>query len=118
MIVWEPDRGVIRKASLKDLMEASYILLSLVPPGKTTTYGALAKILGVSPRMIGYFMRKNNKPLIIPCHRVVGSKGELEGYSRGGPGIKRELLMLEGVCFNGDRVARDSITSFEWLLDP
>ncbi len=118
MIVWEPDKGVIRKASINDLMEATYILLNLVPPGKTVTYGSLAKILGITPRLVGLFMKKNRKPVIIPCHRVVGKNGELKGYSRGGPEIKKKLLMLENVRFENDRVARDCIISLDWILDP
>ncbi len=118
MIVWEVDKGVVRKATIKDLMEATYTLLNLVPQGKTTTYGSLAKILGISPRLVGLFMKKNMEPIVIPCHRVVGKNGELRGYSRGGPRIKKRLLILEDVCFNNNRVSRDCIISLNWLLDP
>ncbi len=118
MIVWEADKGVARKATIKDLMEATYVLLSLVPQGKTITYGSLARLLGITPRLVGIFMKKNKEPIIIPCHRVVGRNGELKGYSRGGPEIKKKLLMLEDVRFENGRVSRDCIISLDWLLDP
>jgi methylated-DNA-[protein]-cysteine S-methyltransferase len=102
LIVVDKDRA--RKAGTGDLREAAYILLSLVPPGKVVSYGNIARILGVSPRLIGRFMKENKNPIIIPCHRVIGSDGRLVGYSMGGTRVKRKLLELEGVEFCGDRV--------------
>ncbi|MEM2637250.1 MAG: MGMT family protein, partial [Candidatus Korarchaeota archaeon] len=74
------------------------ILLS-IPRGKVTTYGAVAKILKTSPRIIGKMLRKNKYPLIIPCHRVIRSDGHLGGYTPGGTRVKNAYLFLEGVSF-------------------
>ncbi len=64
-----------------------------IPYGETVTYGELAFRMGTAPRAIGQAMKRNPIPLIIPCHRVVGSNG-LGGYSSG-VDIKKELLKLE-----------------------
>ncbi len=71
--------------------------LRQIPYGTTTTYGALAKLLGDkhATRAVGLANGKNPIPIIVPCHRVVGAKGELTGYG-GGLDAKRWLLEHEG----------------------
>lgn len=70
--------------------------LSRVPPGKTITYGGLAKMMGCpgAARAVGSAMRKNRIPILRPCHRVVPSTGGPGRYS-GGAGWKERLLRLE-----------------------
>jgi len=63
--------------------------------GKVITYGEVAKKLGLSPRLVGYCMKINPFPVIIPCHRVLSQKG-LGGCSTGLE-VKKELLKHEGV---------------------
>ncbi|WP_159946060.1 methylated-DNA--[protein]-cysteine S-methyltransferase [Rhizobium sp. 18065] len=69
--------------------------------GRTTTYGALAKALGLGPeaaRDVGQAMAKNPVALIIPCHRVLAAGGKLGGFSApGGSQSKVRMLELEGV---------------------
>jgi methylated-DNA-[protein]-cysteine S-methyltransferase len=71
-------------------------LLTEIPYGRTTTYGALARRIGgdISPRAIGGFVGHNPLSIFIPCHRVVGSTGQLTGYA-GGLDRKQHLLELE-----------------------
>ena len=71
--------------------------LRAIPYGTTTSYGALAKKLGDvhASRAVGLANGKNPIPIIVPCHRVVGAKGELTGFG-GGLETKRWLLELEG----------------------
>ena len=71
--------------------------LSRVPYGETTTYGELARHVGHprAARAVGTVMNRNRIPIVLPCHRVVGSTGELTGYA-GGLDVKRALLELEG----------------------
>lgn len=67
--------------------------------GQTITYGQLAVKAGYpqAARAVGGVMARNRVPLMIPCHRVVGSSGTLRGYSGcGGTAMKRRLLELEG----------------------
>lgn len=49
--------------------------LAAIPPGRTTTYGQLARLLGSSPRAVGQACGANPLPIIIPCHRVVAAHG-------------------------------------------
>jgi methylated-DNA-[protein]-cysteine S-methyltransferase len=68
-----------------------------VPYGQTTTYGTLAARAGRprAARAVGTVMNRNPVPIVLPCHRVVGSTGKLVGYG-GGLERKEMLLQLEG----------------------
>jgi methylated-DNA-[protein]-cysteine S-methyltransferase len=68
-----------------------------IPRGAVVTYGELAKEAGnpKATRAVGNFMAQNPHPLIIPCHRVLGSGHKLHNYG-GGLEMKRHLLQLEG----------------------
>jgi methylated-DNA-[protein]-cysteine S-methyltransferase len=68
-----------------------------IPRGETRTYGQLAHEAG-SPRAaraVGQAMARNPWPVIVPCHRVLGSDQRLTGYG-GGLEMKRQLLVMEG----------------------
>jgi len=65
-----------------------------VPYGKTVTYGALAKKLKTSARAVGGACGANPVPVIVPCHRIVGSDNKLTGYS-GGSGVKTKQALLK-----------------------
>ena len=71
-----------------------------IPYGETRTYGELATALDTTPIAIGNACSRNPAPLVVPCHRVVGSDGSLKGYSAAdGVATKRRLLDLEAeVC--------------------
>ncbi len=72
-------------------------LLLAIPYGSTTTYGTLARELGLSPasaRAVGSAVGHNPISILIPCHRVLGADGRLTGYA-GGLERKRFLLELE-----------------------
>jgi len=82
-----------------------YELLARVPEGKITTYGDIAKALGYprASRAIGRILNKNPNPIIVPCHRVIMSSGNLGGYAFG-KARKKELLKKEGLRFTADNV--------------
>jgi methylated-DNA-[protein]-cysteine S-methyltransferase len=67
-----------------------------IPYGETMSYGELAKKIGNpnASRAVGLANGSNPIPIIIPCHRVIGSNGKLTGYGGGLP-IKEKLLALE-----------------------
>jgi methylated-DNA-[protein]-cysteine S-methyltransferase len=67
-----------------------------IPFGETISYGQLAKRIGNpnASRAVGLANGSNPIPIVIPCHRVIGSNGKLTGYGGGLP-IKEKLLALE-----------------------
>jgi methylated-DNA-[protein]-cysteine S-methyltransferase len=71
--------------------------LRTIPYGETISYGTLAKRLGnvKAVRAVGLANGSNPIPIIVPCHRVIGSDGSLTGFG-GGILNKRKLLDLEG----------------------
>jgi methylated-DNA-[protein]-cysteine S-methyltransferase len=70
--------------------------LCRIPYGKTISYGELARRIGNpnASRAVGLANGSNPIPIVIPCHRVIGSDGKLTGYGGGLP-IKEKLLALE-----------------------
>ncbi len=77
-------------------------ILSEIPYGQTTTYGAIAKQIAkqrglqrMSAQAVGGAVGKNEISIIVPCHRVIGSNGSLTGYA-GGIDKKIALLQIEG----------------------
>ncbi len=80
-------------------------VLATVPWGTTTTYGAIAARLDLPPgasRAVGAANGANPLPVVLPCHRVIGSDGTLTGYA-GGLERKALLLRLEGVATEADQ---------------
>lgn len=70
--------------------------IAAVPYAETVTYGALARAAMSSPRAVGMACGRNPIPIIIPCHRIVGTGGAMGGYSgHGGLDTKRHLLDFE-----------------------
>jgi len=82
-----------------------YKKLTEVPQGKVTTYGELAKAVGLKngQRIIGQIMKKNPYPAIIPCHRVVNSDGKVGGYAYG-VDIKTNMLQKEGIKIQNGKI--------------
>lgn len=81
---------------LTDHQRKVYRKLISVKPGKTTTYGELAKAVGSSPRAVGRAMARNPFPFIVPCHRVVAAGGMIGGWTPiAGIDLKRALLEYE-----------------------
>ena len=81
--------------------EAVWEILLTIPYGATTTYGDMAKQLAakrglphMSAQAVGGAVGRNPLAIIVPCHRCVGSKGQLTGYA-GGLDKKKALLALE-----------------------
>ena len=81
-----------------DFQKRMWAMMRDIPYGETATYGGMAMALGSGPRPIGMACARNPIPIIVPCHRVLGSGGKEGGFS-GGKGLptKRQLLAIEGV---------------------
>ena len=80
-------------------------VVSSVPVGKVTTYGAISRKLGLkSARVVGWAL-KDNEDMSIPCHRVVRSDGTLaQNFSLGGWPEQRRRLTSEGISFSGRQI--------------
>lgn len=80
--------------------QAVWSEIAKIPRGKTLSYGQIAQKIGKpkAARAVGAAVGQNPVPIIIGCHRVMGSNGSLTGYS-GGEGLvtKRWLLDFEGI---------------------
>ncbi|MDP3954818.1 MAG: MGMT family protein [bacterium] len=85
--------------------ERVYQLTKRIPRGKVTTYGQLAILLGKpgAARAVGQVLNKNPFAPKVPCHRVIGTDGNLCGFAKG-LRAKEELLKAEGVEVRGWRV--------------
>jgi methylated-DNA-[protein]-cysteine S-methyltransferase len=88
-----------------------------IPFGAICTYGQVAVACGSShaARAVGGAMAANPVPIIIPCHRVIGSSGRLTGFSApGGEELKMKLLKMERVEFKGLLVNKKSLVMNSW----
>ena len=82
-------------------------VLLQIPYGETRSYGEIAAACGnrKAARAVGQALHRNPLPIIIPCHRVVNSKGELAGeYAFGGAWKQAQILQSEGVEIVENRV--------------
>ena len=91
-----------------DFFQNVYEVVKLIPPGRVTSYGAIARYLGTarSARMVGWAMNQSHcQPEIIPAHRVVNRNGLLTGkHFFGGENVMQELLEGEGLSIEDDRI--------------
>lgn len=98
--------------SKSNFFDLVYQVARLVPKGRVTSYGAIARYLGAarSARMVGWAMNAAHaqKPKV-PAHRVVNSKGLLSGkHHFGAPDVMQKLLEKEGV-----KVKEDTVVDFK-----
>lgn len=100
-----------------DFFERVWAVVKLIPRGRVTSYGAIARYLGAtrSSRMVGWAMNASHKVKGIPAHRVVNRNGLLSGKPHFDPPQKmQELLEKEGI-----KVKKDQVMNFkEKFWDP
>ena len=97
----------------EDFFQSVYQVVRLIPKGRVTSYGAIAKYLGSSrsSRMVGWAMNAAHSSRIdyVPAHRVVNRNGELTGKNHfSTPFLMQELLEKEGI-----KVVKDKIKKFD-----
>ncbi len=91
----------------KDFFNSVYEVVSLIPYGRVSSYGAIAAYLGSrsSSRMVGWAMNNAHAlPEPIPAHRVVNRRGLLTGKMHFGGNRMQELLEQEGIIIKDDQV--------------
>lgn len=80
--------------------EMVYQAVQKIPRGKVSTYGSVASMIGKrgAGRAVGNALNKNRNSDLVPCHRVVNSKGDLaKNFGMGGRDSQKEKLIKEGV---------------------
>jgi methylated-DNA-protein-cysteine methyltransferase-like protein len=99
-----------RKKSMadKDFFDRVYEVTMLIPYGRITSYGAIAKFLGsaMSARMVGWALNvSHTRPEFIPAHRIVNRNGVLTGkHHFGNSTTMEQLLKNEGLIIEDDRI--------------
>jgi len=101
----------------ENFFQQVYEVVKLIPEGRVTSYGAIAKYLGQvrSARMVGWAMNASHNIPEVPAHRVVNRKGVLTGkFHFDGSNLMQQLLENEGV-----EVKENQIQNFEKIFwDP
>ena len=91
-----------------------YKILTLIPKGKISTYGQIAKALNSRAyRAVGNAMAKNPNPISVPCHRIINSNGLVGGYALG-IDKKIKLLKKEGVLISKGKVVKFKKITFSF----
>jgi methylated-DNA-protein-cysteine methyltransferase-like protein len=107
----------MEKQKNHDFFNDVYDVVRLIPRGKATSYGAIARYLGVSrsSRMVGWAMNASHQIADVPAHRVVNRNGTLTGkHHFSEPDRMQRLLEEEGIS-----VLNDQIQDFETVFwDP
>ncbi|MDQ1332576.1 MAG: methylated-DNA-protein-cysteine methyltransferase related protein [Bacteroidota bacterium] len=102
----------------KDFFSRVYDVTLLIPYGRVTSYGAIARFLGSgrSARMVGWALNvSHSKPEFIPAHRVVNRNGMLTGkHHFGNSTTMQQLLENEGIIIEDDRI----VNFMEKFWDP
>lgn len=95
------------RESQADFFERVYAVVRLIPAGRATSYGAIAKYLGAgrSSRIVGYAMNGADRQPGLPAHRVVNRNGMLSGkHHFSPPETMQKRLEEEGVKVNDDKI--------------
>ena len=98
------------------LYERIYAMVRLIPPGKVTTYGRIAELVGgCTARMIGYALAalKRGGTPDVPWQRVINAQGKISVHGDGiGNALQRAILEEEGVDFDSSN--RVDFSRFGW----
>lgn len=98
-----------------DFFERVYEIVKLIPPGRVTSYGAIAKYLGAgrSARVVGWAMNQSHGLEDVPAHRVVNRHGMLTGkHHFDGSNLMQQLLEQEGIPVKEHQVV--DFASYFW----
>ena len=90
-------------ADVSEFQRNVYAIARDIPPGRTLTYGDIARQLGdlALSREVGQALGRNPCPIIVPCHRVLAAGGKPGGFSaNGGVETKLKMLAIEGAVVN------------------
>jgi methylated-DNA-[protein]-cysteine S-methyltransferase len=112
---WPLDLRLARSDFHRSVLRAT----AAVPYGAVTSYAGIAAEIGkpAATRAVAQALRSNPLPIVVPCHRIIGTSGALTGYAGHQTGLKQRLLAVEGVRTAGarrdSRVARSGLYHYE-----
>ncbi|HKQ66832.1 MAG TPA: methylated-DNA--[protein]-cysteine S-methyltransferase [Methylomirabilota bacterium] len=112
---WPLDLRMARSDFHRAVLRAT----AAIPYGAVTSYAGIAAEIGrpSATRAVAQALRWNPLPIVVPCHRIIGTSGALTGYSGDKVGLKRELLAVEGIQAVGgrsdSRIARETLYHYE-----
>lgn len=104
------------KEKENSFFEKVYDVVREIPYGKVTTYGAIAKKIGMpkSARMVGWAMNASHELEDVPAHRVVNRKGLLTGKAHfSSPNLMQQLLESEGIKIKDNQI--QNFEEFLWI---
>src|SRR5438128_2577911 len=98
---WPLDLRLARSDFHRSVLRAT----AAVPYGAVTSYAGIAAEIGkpAATRAVAQALRWNPLPIVVPCHRIIGTSGALTGYSGNKVGLKQQLLAVEGIQAIGTR---------------
>jgi len=108
---WPLDLRLARSDFHRAVLQAT----AAIPYGAVTSYAGIAAEIGrpMATRAVAQALRWNPLPIVVPCHRIIGTSGALTGYAGQQIGLKQRLLAVEGVravgTRNDSRVARNTL---------
>ncbi len=100
---------------MSDFFERVYGAVRLVPKGKVSTYGDIARAIGApkAARQVGWALHCNPYRGDVACHRIVFRDGSLtDGFAFGGKDVQKALLLSEGVVFSEE--FKVDMKNFRW----
>jgi methylated-DNA-[protein]-cysteine S-methyltransferase len=112
---WPLDLRLARSPFHRAVLQAT----AAVPYGVVTSYAGIAGELGAprAVRAVAQALRHNPVPIVVPCHRIIGTSGDLTGYAGSRLGLKERLLAIEGVRTergaHAPRVARRALYHYD-----
>ena len=112
---WPLDLRLARSDFHRAVLRAT----AAIPYGAVTSYAGIAAEIGkpAATRAVAQALRWNPLPIVVPCHRIIGTSGALTGYSGDKVGLKQQLLAVEGIQAIGkrsdSRVARNTLYHYD-----
>ena len=112
---WPLDLRLARSDFHRAVLRAT----AAIPYGAVTSYAGIAAEIGkpAATRAVAQALRWNPLPIVVPCHRIIGTSGALTGYSGNKVGLKQQLLAVEGIqavgTRNDSRVARNMLYHYD-----
>ena len=112
---WPLDLRLARSDFHRSVLRAT----AAIPYGAVTSYAGIAAEIGkpAAARAVAQALRWNPLPIVVPCHRIIGTSGALTGYSGNKVGLKQQLLAVEGIqavgTRNDSRVARNMLYHYD-----